>query len=140
MTYQIGQCWDSGAKSVTVEHLEGFTPSARLGGPDMRRSAHADPEAGQRMGLRSAFAWGLMSNAYLEGLLLAAFGDAALEHGADLQVTFVKPVFAGDTIVAHVEVQSVEETVDQRSRLTLEAWCENQAGVRVTAGLATVIV
>jgi acyl dehydratase len=135
----LGQEWDSGPKSVSQEHLSGFQPPRR-DRTDFSQSAHASAEAGQKLGVRTAFAWGLMSNAYLESLLLEVFGTSALEQGADLNVTFLRPVYLGDTIIAHAKVHSIEDTVDQRRRLSLEAWCENQDGVRVTDGYATVVI
>lgn len=137
----VGDRWSSAPKSVTLDHLHGYSPSVPMGdeGRDPSDSFHANPEAGQRMGFRTAIAWGLMSYAYLQGFLFETLGGAVLENGAEVSVLFARPVYADDTIVSHAEVQTVEQFPDRRSRITLEVWCENQHGARVTSGYATLI-
>lgn len=138
MQATIEQQWASSPREVTPAAMHNFGPPPRPGA-DLRKSFHADPEAGQQMGFRTAVAWGMLSNAYLESLMIEVFGMNALESG-DLNVTFLKPVYLGDTITARAKVLSIEETVDLRQRLTLSAWCENQDGTHVTDGYATVVI
>lgn len=137
-TLSVGDTWSSAPKSVTLDHLHGFSPSVAMGGGDRdpSDSFHANPEAGQRMGFRTAIAWGLMSYAYLQGFLFESLGRAALEQ-ADVNLVFARPVYADDTIVSHADVRSVEVLPDRRSRVTIDLWCENQHGARVTSGYAT---
>ena len=139
-TLAIGHRWSSAPKSVTLDNLHGFSPSVAMGGGDRdpSDSFHANPGAGQRMGFRTAIAWGLMSYAYLQGFLFETLGRAAIEN-ADVNLVFSRPVYADDTIVSHADVRAVELLPDRRSRVTIDIWCENQHGARVTSGYATLI-
>ena len=47
-------------------------------------------------------------------------------------LTFLRPVFVGETVTAHFVIRSVDRT---KHRLTIDAWIENAAGERVIEGV-----
>lgn len=46
-------------------------------------------------------------------------------------ISFLLPVYVGDTVTAHFVVRSVDRT---KHRLVIESWIENEAGQRVIEG------
>jgi len=46
-------------------------------------------------------------------------------------ITFLRPVYIGDTVTAHFVVRSVDRA---RHRLQIDSWIENEAGERVLEG------
>lgn len=80
----------------------------------------------------------MMSAAYLSQMLTEHFGLDWV-RGGQLSFTFVKPVFAGDTLTCRGRVK--DRTVEgAKDNLLLEVWCENQHGEKVTVGEAALTV
>ena len=71
-------------------------------------------------------------------LLSRAFGDD-FRQGGQLAVTFLKPVYDGDTVTAHGVVLE-NETVDGRAKLRVQVWLENQESIKTCVGEAEVLV
>jgi 3-hydroxybutyryl-CoA dehydratase len=57
-------------------------------------------------------------------------GTGAIYRSQTLR--FLRPVYVGDTVTAHLVVRSVDRS---RHRLEIDAWIENAAGERVVEGL-----
>jgi acyl dehydratase len=134
-TFEVGERWSSGPKTMSVENLAGF--SAQW---EDDRTPHTDEAAAQARGFPTAIAQALMSHGYVQDLLVHVFGFEAALHGTEVNLAFIRPVYAGDTIVAHLSVRSVAEGVDRRWRVMLDAWCENQTGAQVAVGTAAVLI
>jgi acyl dehydratase len=62
------------------------------------------------------------------GMLLP--GTGAIYRSQTLR--FLLPVYAGDTVTAHFVVRSIDRT---KHRLEIEAWIENESGMRVIEGV-----
>ena len=62
------------------------------------------------------------------GMLLP--GTGAIYRSQSL--TFLRPVYVGDTVTAHFTVRSVDRA---KHRLLIDSWIENGAGERVTEGV-----
>ena len=98
-------------------------------------SLHSDPEFARQKGLKDTIAQGMMSAAYLTEILLRFFGKGYME-GGKLAVKFIAPVYPGDTITAKGVVTGKEQE-QGGIRYTVEVWCENQEGEKVTVGTAS---
>jgi acyl dehydratase len=99
---------------------------------------HTDADRARELGLTRPIASGQMSFAYLHELLCRVFG-IDFRQGGRLSVTFLKPVYDGDTVTAHGVVQE-KERVNGRTRLGLQVWLENQDGIKTCIGEAEVVV
>ena len=99
---------------------------------------HTDDARAREMGLTRPVASGQMSFAFLHELLARRFG-ADFRQGGDLSVTFLKPVYGGDSVTAHGVVEEID-TEDGRAVVNLRVWLENQDGVQTCAGRAVVTV
>jgi acyl dehydratase len=99
------------------------------------RSIHTDPEWARRKGFRAPLAQGMMSTAYVSQLMMQATG-AGFVRGGRMSVSFIKPVFVGDTLTVRGRVKS-REPEGGGTRVTVEVWCENQDGVKTMVGSAS---
>jgi hypothetical protein len=76
---------------------------------------------------------------FTAGLISAVIGTTLPGPGAiylSQSLKFMKPVFAGDTITARVEVV---EVIRDRNRIRLQTLCANQRGEEVLSGEAWVM-
>jgi 3-hydroxybutyryl-CoA dehydratase len=77
----------------------------------------------------------MMSTAYVSQLMVQFCGEGFVKGGR-MSVSFIKPVVVGDTLTVHGRIKSREQEGD-RSRVTVEVWCENQDGVKTMVGTAS---
>jgi len=99
---------------------------------------HFDPEFAAKAGLPAPIATGVMSSAYLSEMLTKAFGIDWLRSGS-MDVKFIRPIYAGDTVTARGRVTSLTES-STGWYIAVEIWCETQRGDPVTVGTASVVV
>lgn len=97
---------------------------------------HFDPEFAKSVGLPGPIATGEMSTSMMSELLARTFGPDWVRH-SKLKSRYVAPVYAGDTLMIRGQVAGRETNGDQ-TRLDIEIWCENQNGLKVTVGEASV--
>jgi 3-hydroxybutyryl-CoA dehydratase len=96
---------------------------------------HSDPAYAAQTMFKTPIAPGI----YTAGLISAVIGTQLPGPGAiylSQSLKFVKPVYAGDTITARVEVA---EVIRERNRLRLTTVCLNQRGEEVLSGDAWVM-
>jgi acyl dehydratase len=99
---------------------------------------HTDPEKAKAMGLDRPIASGQMSYSYFHELMCRQFG-IDFRQGGSLSVTFLKPVYAGDTVSVQGIVEGKDEA-DGRTIMTVNVWLENQDGEKTSTGQATVTI
>ena len=98
-------------------------------------SIHTDDEWARKKGFRAPLAQAMMSTAYVSQLMVRFLGEGYI-RGGRMSVSFTKPVIVGDTLTVHGRVKSRESEGD-RTRVTVEVWCENQDGVMTMIGTAS---
>jgi 3-hydroxybutyryl-CoA dehydratase len=99
---------------------------------------HYDREFARNAGLPAPIATGVMSSALLSAMLTEAFGVEWI-RGGSIDVKFIRPIYAGDTVTARGRVAGKTET-STGVRIALDIWCETQRGDLVTVGTASVVV
>ena len=127
----VGQEIDPVVKQVSLE---------RMGRPLMagNNPIHYDAEFAQKAGLPAPIATGVMSSAFLSEMLTKAFGVEWIRGGA-MDVKFIRPIYAGDTVTAHGRIKGKTET-STGVRITLDIWCDTQRGEPVTVGTASLVM
>jgi acyl dehydratase len=100
-------------------------------------SIHTDPEWARKKGFKAPLAQGMMSTAYVSQLMMQ-FAGAGFVKGGRMSVSFIKPVLVGDTLTVRGRVKS-REAEGERTRVTVEVWCENQDGVKTMVGTASAL-
>lgn len=128
-TFQVGATLLSLTKHVTLAKIS--QPLMALNNP-----LHYDQAFSEQSGLPAPIAAGMMSSAYLSEMLMKTFG-AAWFAGSAFTTTFIQPVYAGDTLTTKGIVRDIKP-VGPKTQVTVEVWCENQHGDKVTVGEATV--
>ncbi len=98
-------------------------------------SIHTDEEWARKKGFRAPLGQGMMSTAYVSQLMVEFLGEGFV-RGGRMSVAFIKPVVVGDTLTVHGVVKSRESEGD-KTRVTVEVWCENQDGVQTMVGTAS---
>ena len=98
-------------------------------------SIHTDAEWARKKGFKAPLAQAMMSTAYISQLMVQFVGEGYVKGGR-MSVSFTKPVLAGDTLTVRGRVKSREPEGD-RTRVTVEVWCENEDGVMTMIGTAS---
>ena len=127
----IGQEIEPTVKHMTIERMS--RPLMAGGNP-----LHHDAAFAKQAGLPAPIATGVMSSAFLSEMLTKAFGVDWLRSGS-IDVKFIQPIYAGDTVTARGRITGKSET-STGVRMALEIWCETQRGEPVTVGTASVVV
>ena len=118
------------ARVVADEDIAGF-----VGAVGDYNPVHSDPAYAAGTVFKTPIAPGI----FTAGLISAVIGTTLPGPGAiylSQTLTFVKPVRAGDTITARVEVA---EVIRDRNRIRLQTACVNQHGEEVLSGEAWVM-
>jgi acyl dehydratase len=127
----VGQEIEPVVKQMTRERMS--HPLMAGGNP-----IHDDPAFARQLGLAAPIATGVMSSAFLSEMLTGAFGVEWI-RGGEMDVKFIRPIYAGDTVTAHGRITGKQE-VSGGLRVALEIWCDTQHGEKVTVGTAHVVV
>ena len=127
----VGQEIAPAVKQMSLEQMS--RPLMSGGNP-----IHYDPTFAREAGLSAPIATGVMSSAFLSEMLTTAFGVEWI-RGGSMDVKFIRPVYAGDTVTARGRITGKSAT-STGVRIVLEIWCETQRGEPVTVGTATVVV
>jgi acyl dehydratase len=101
---------------------------------DRGRNSHSDINAAKADGISRTIASGQNQMAFLHELLERNFGDSWV-YGGKISVRYIHPVYAGDKLTAN---GIVAELIDHGGKpgVALQVWCENQDGVKTSAGTA----
>ena len=98
-------------------------------------SIHTDEEWARKKGFKAPLAQAMMSTGYVSQLMMQ-YAGAGFVKGGKMSVSFIKPVYVGDTLTVRGRVKS-REPEGRGTRVTVEVWCENQDGVKTMVGTAS---
>ncbi len=127
--FEAGDCAEI-VRTVTQEHIASFIDAVGDFNP-----VHSDPAYAAATPFKEPIAPGI----FTAGLISAVIGTQLPGPGAiyiSQALKFTKPVRAGDTIRARVEVV---EVIRERNRLRLQTSCTNQRNEEVLGGEAWVM-
>lgn len=127
----IGQEIEPVVRQMTIERMR--RPLMAGGNP-----IHDDPVFAKDAGLPAPVATGVMSSALVSEMLTKMFGIDWIRSGS-IDVKFIRPVYAGDTLTARGRITGKSET-STGVRIALDVRCETQRGEPVTVGSASVVV
>jgi acyl dehydratase len=124
----LGMTLEGRPKSVTLERMRLFSDWPA-------KNIHTDEETARAAGCPAPIASATQNMGHLCELMLDNFGEDWLRTGT-LNVAFLRPIYAGDTITCRAVVRGSEPD-GARTRYTLDVVAENQHGAPVTVGRAT---
>ena len=123
-------------KELTQEAIDLFEGSAGNTGPSQFTDAHAAKEV---LGTEGTVASGRMSLTFAIEMLRRHFGPEVFNHTGTVNLKFLRPVKAGDTIIVTGAVSGSEQT-DGGTKVSVDLFCDNQDGNRTAVGIGTAVI
>ena len=131
-----GQAIPSVTKSITENSILEFESTGILD----RENIHNNPElAAKRLGTTYTLASGRMSITFAAECMRKFFGPDVFNHTGTVNLKFLRPVKAGDTITVTGAVSGTEET-DVGTKVSVDLFCDNQDGNRTAVGIGTAVI
>ena len=131
-----GQGIPSVTKSITEASILGFESTGILD----RDNIHNNPElAAKRLGTTYTLASGRMAITYASECLRKFFGAEAFNHTGTVNLKFLRPVKAGDTITVTGAVSATED-IEGGTKVSVDLFCDNQDGNRTAIGIGTAVI
>ena len=130
------QAIPSVTKSITENSILEFESTGILD----RENIHNNPElAAKRLGTTYTLASGRMSITFAAECMRKFFGPDVFNHTGTVNLKFLRPVKAGDTITVTGAVSGTEGT-DAGTKVSVDLFCDNQDGNRTAVGIGTAVI
>ena len=130
------QAIPSVTKSITENSILEFESTGILD----RENIHNNPElAAKRLGTTYTLASGRMSITFAAECMRKFFGPDVFNHTGTVNLKFLRPVKAGDTITVTGSVNGTEKT-DAGTKVSVDLFCDNQDGNRTAVGIGTAVI
>ena len=114
--------------------------SAALGSlQPVQHNIHTDDEYARSQGLPAAIADGMHSTNWLSAMMADHFGAHYVVHG-ELRTKFIKPTYANVPITTRGQITDRTVNANGDIKITMEVWCEDDKGTKLTVGDASVLV
>jgi 3-hydroxybutyryl-CoA dehydratase len=98
---------------------------------------HDDDAYAKKQGLPGIISDGMITTNWIHGLLIDMFGPAAAGTGR-LCTKYIRPIYEDQVVITAAKVLSVLDNERQETVYTLEVWCEDDQGHKLTVGDARV--
>ncbi|MEX2644350.1 MAG: MaoC family dehydratase [Acetobacterales bacterium] len=121
-------------RRMTAARLRAFSGGPLDREPWPARNLHTDADAAKAAGLSAPIASGIQPQCHLVALLVDLFDDDWFRYG-ELDLRFLKPVFADDTVTPHLRLLARMDDAGTAS-FEFEAWCARGDGEAVVSGTA----
>jgi acyl dehydratase len=128
---QVGDRLSTSSHKITREQMIEFEHVVW----DRGKNSHSDIEAAKADGLSRTIASGQNQMAIVHQLLEQNFGDAWV-YGGNISLRYIRPVYEDDVLTPNGVVTEITE-VEDKPRVMLEVWCENQNGDKTSVGIAS---
>ncbi len=135
-TIKPNQQIPSVTKKITTDSILQFESTGILD----RQNIHNNPElAAKRLGTTYTLASGRMSVTFAAEILRKFFGPEVFNHTGTVNLKFLRPVKAGDTISVTGSVSGTEE-IEVGTKVSVDLFCDNQDGDRTAVGIGTAVI
>jgi acyl dehydratase len=140
---QVGSELRSAPRAMTRERMRWYVDAQPTVAADDGRihtqppTIHDDDDYARKQGLPGIIADGMISTNWIMGLLLDAFGRAALRKGK-LRTKYIAPIYENEIVTAVARVSALTHGPDGETAMQLDVWCETGPGRKVTVGDALV--
>jgi acyl dehydratase len=105
----------------------------------VQHNIHTDDAYARSQGLPAAIADGMHSTNWLSAMMADHFGAHYVAHG-ELRTKFIKPTYANVPITARGQITERTVSANGDIKITLDVWCEDNKGNKLTVGDASVLV
>jgi 3-hydroxybutyryl-CoA dehydratase len=142
-SFKVGAELRGPARVVTAERIEWYD-SAMLSAASgelaqVGANIHTDDDYARTQGLTAVIADGMIMTNWCSEMMVRHFGMDYLSRG-ELRTKFIKPVYLAQTVHVRGRVLSAEPGANGGTVYTLDVWCEDENGIKVTDGGAKVEV
>ena len=135
-TIEPDQKLPSVTKKITTDSILQFESTGILD----RENIHNNPElAAKRLGTTYTLASGRMSITFASEIMRKFFGPEVFNHTGTVNLKFLRPVKAGDTISVSGAVSGSEE-IEGGTRVSVDLFCDNQDGNRTAVGIGSAVI
>ncbi|MBL1422580.1 MAG: hypothetical protein COC24_018900 [Alphaproteobacteria bacterium] len=100
---------------------------------------HDDDEYARSQGFPGIIADGMISTNWILGLLVDLFGSAAAMNSR-LSTKYVKPIYEDISVITCAKILTVHQNPEGEKIITLDVWCEDNSGIKLTVGSATICI
>ncbi len=136
MRFDVGMEIPAVSKTLEQEHVNLFEASGAHEGP----SIFTDPETAQKtLGMGRTVASGRMTLSFAVETMRRFFGDAIYNRTGVVDLRFLRPTRAGDTVTVRGKVAGISPEPNG-SRVAVEITVQNQNGDTTAAGTGSAIV
>jgi hypothetical protein len=139
---KVGDELDSFTKYVSPERIEwydsGMLSAASGFLAQVGVNIHTDEAYAKEHGLPSANADGMISTNWCQTMLMNQFGMDFV-HSGELFNKYIKPVPINSLVVVKGKVTAIAPHAKGK-HVSLDIWCENDEGTKMTDGRASVVV
>ncbi len=139
---KVGSVLTGPQRTFTLSRRRWYSSGLRTAGTGtlsqpMMGGIHDDDEYARGQGMKAPIIDGMSVTNWCSSLLVRHFGIHYVARG-DLRTKYIKPTYLGDRIAITARIIAIE-TDGARTRYSLDIWCENQDGVKVTDGDAVIV-
>jgi 3-hydroxybutyryl-CoA dehydratase len=141
--FNVGDELTGPIRTITPQRIEWYDSAMLSAATDELRQVgsniHTDVEFARREGFPTANADGMIMTNWCSEMLIGAFGMDYIERG-ELRTKYIKPVNLGVTLRVRGRIKEANMQADGRMLYTIDVWCEDQQGTKLTDGDAKVEV
>jgi acyl dehydratase len=105
----------------------------------VQHNIHTDDEYARSQGLPAAIADGMHSTNWLSAMMADHFGAHYVVHG-ELRTKFIKPTYANVPVTTRGHITDRTVSANGDIKITMDVWCEDDKGTKLTVGDASVLV
>jgi len=142
-TYEVGEIIEGPVRAITVERIEWYDSGMLSAAANELRQVgsniHTDPEYASSQGLDAVNADGMIMTNWCNEMMVRAFGLDYVARG-ELRTKYIRQVLLGTRLHVKGRIKTASRLPSGNTAYTLDVWCEDQNGNKLTDGDAAVEV
>lgn len=141
--YQVGTEFRLAPRPMTRERMRWYVDIQETVQVDDGRihtqppTIHDDEDYARKQGLPGIISDGMITTNWIHGLLIDMFGPAAAAKGR-LRTKYIAPIYEDQVVITCVRIVSALDTDGKETAYSLDVWCEDDHGKKLTVGDALV--
>jgi acyl dehydratase len=141
--YDVGEVILGPVRAITTQRIEWYDSAMLSAATNELRQVgsniHTDPDYAREQGLETINADGMIMTNWCSEMMVAAFGMDYVARG-ELRTKFIRQVLLGTLLHVKGRIRTASRQSNGNVTYTLDIWCEDQHGTKLTDGDAAVEV
>jgi len=142
-SFKVGDLLAGPIRTITPQRIEWYDSAMLSAATDEWRQVgsniHTDEEFARSEGFATANADGMIMTNWCSEMLTRAFGMDYLERG-ELRTKYIKPTNLGVMLHVKGRIRAATAQGNGNTLCTIDVWCEDEHGMKLVEGDATVEV